>query len=81
MNNFFIETTEHLNIESFLCTDENEDKPNNTIDNIVKTYDSHLSVMNIKDHIVLDEKFSFTQTTQQEMQRYLLKRTKLYRHI
>ena len=41
MNNFFIETTENLDIESFLCTDDNNDKPDKTIDNVIKTYASH----------------------------------------
>ena len=68
MNNFFIETIENLDIESFLCTDINNDKPDKTIDNIIKTYASHPSIMKIKEQPTLDEKISFTQTTQQEMQ-------------
>ena len=69
MNNFFIETIEDLDIKSYPLTNENTINPKNTIENIVKKYEMHRSTLKIKEYITLEDKFSFTLTTQEELQK------------
>ena len=74
MNNFFIETIEDLQIESFTPTNVNTINPNNIIENIILKYEMHPSILKIKEYIMLEEKqFSFTLTSQEELQKEIEK--------
>ena len=57
MNNFFIETIDNLDIESLPLTNENTINPKNTIENSVKKYEMHPSILKIKEYITLEENF------------------------
>ena len=62
MNNFFVDAIENLNIEPFIQT-ANADNPCNFIEDIVKKYNQHPSIKKIKQYVSIDNKFSFSETT------------------
>ena len=67
LNNFFVDAIENLNIESFIQT-ANDDDPCNFIEDIVKKYNQHPSIIKIKQYVSIDNKFSFSETTNQQFQ-------------
>ena len=68
LNNFFIEIVENLEIDYFLERDKYEGNPNNTIEDIVKIYVRHPSVLKIKEYITPENAFSFSPTTTQQFE-------------
>ena len=75
LNTFFIEVVENLEIEEFL-PDNNDDhesvmpqKVEERIDFIIKKYDSHPSILKIKENVKLEERFNFCDVTQAGIQK------------
>ena len=70
LNDFFIEAVENLEIEPFelnnelICSDQ--------IENIVKQYELHPSILKIEEKITLHEKFRFSNLPDENMQQYIL---------
>ena len=70
LNNFFIEAVENLGIEPFevnignTCSDE--------IDDILKQYELHPSIIKIKENVIIGEQFKFIDLTEQDMQNQIL---------
>ena len=60
LNNFFIEAVENLEIESFA---PNTDNNIYSIDEIIKNYERHPSILEIKKNANTENKFLFTNTT------------------
>ena len=60
LNNFFIEAVENLEIESFA---PNTDNNIHSIDEIIKNYERHPSILEIKKNVNTENKFLFTNTT------------------
>ena len=58
LNSFFSETVEQLDIERF-TSDSNENTQTDDIENIVKIYQSHPSIIKIKENIYIENKFYF----------------------
>ena len=67
MNSYFVDAIENLNIEPFIQT-VNEDNCSNSIEDIVKKYNQHPSILKIKQHVNIDDKFSFSESTDQQFQ-------------
>ena len=64
LNNFFVKAVENLNIEQFAPTiDCDNEIMNNDIEKIIKRFDTHPSILKIKEHVKIDKKFSFSNTT------------------
>ena len=65
LNNYFVEAVETLEIERFninnedVVNDENLDK----IDKILKRYHDHPSILKIKEHVKIETKFNFSDTS------------------
>ena len=70
LNNYFIEAVQNLEIER-LNSDENHiihpEIINDVIDDIVKKYKSHPSILKIKENIKLETKFKFNDITEDEI--------------
>ena len=64
LNNFFVESVENLDIEYFV-TDINDSPPSNIIDQIVKNYEAHPSIVKIRENTIVTDKFVFIDTTSQ----------------
>ena len=63
LNNFFIKAVENLEIEPFADNDtETED-----IDDIIRKYLTHPSILKIKEHVNIEHKFTFSKTTSNDM--------------
>ena len=58
MNNFFIDVIENLDIEHFAEESTNEMIPPDSIENIVKQYSKHPSIIKLKDYVTIEETFS-----------------------
>ena len=70
LNNYFIEAVQNLEIKKFTCEDEQETQFGNTdeiIEKILEKYQSHTSILNIKENIVVDNKFKFDDATEDEI--------------
>ncbi len=67
MNNYFMDVIDSLDIEPFIKIDKSESYYN-SIENIVEKYSDHPSILKIKKHINIVEKFSFKKTTKKEIQ-------------
>ena len=65
LNNYFIEAVENLEIEEFMPDDDfvHSNNNNDDIDNIIRKYQSHPSVLKIKENVKLDNKFRFNDIT------------------
>ena len=62
LNNYFTDVIDNLNIERF--TDANaDDMISRNIDSIVKMYDSHPSIIKIKQNVKVKGKFKFKNVT------------------
>ena len=62
LNTFFIEAVESLEIETF--TPENNDSMyTESIEELVKKYESHPSILKIKENVILENKFKFNDMT------------------
>ena len=62
LNNFFIEAVENLEIEPFVPHNDNRIYTE-SIHEIVKKYETHPSILKIKEHVCVDSKFTFGDTT------------------
>ena len=58
LNNFFIEAVENLDIEHFEIEERNIES-SDIIDDILRQYHAHPSILKIKQNVKLDEKFTF----------------------
>ena len=68
MNNYFIETVENLEIEQFpLVENSQENTCANDIDNIIKKYQSHPSIVMIKRKVKVETKFKFANVTEDDV--------------
>ena len=67
MNNYFMDVIDSLDIEPFIKIDEGESN-SNSIEDIIDMYSNHPSILKIKEHITINEKFSFKETTKNEIQ-------------
>ena len=70
LNNYFIDAVQNLEIER-LNSDENHiihpEDTNDVIDDIVKKYKSHPSILKIKENVKLETKFKFNDITEDEI--------------
>ena len=71
LNTFFIETVENLDIEHFVRT-SNDYTNNENIEEILKKYQSHPSVVKIKENVPVENKFSFDDITSELFEKQLL---------
>ena len=70
LNNYFVEAVENLEIEEFISDDdficsENADE---NIDNIIKKYKSHPSILKIEENVKIETKFKFSDITPDEIE-------------
>ena len=67
MNNFFIDVIENLDIEHF---EEQtiEINPQDSIENIVRMYSKHPSILKIKGYVTIQETFSFRNITSHDLE-------------
>ena len=67
LNNYFSEAVENLEIEEFMPDDDfvHSNDNNDDIDNIIRKYQSHPSVLKIKENVKLDNKFRFNDVTEE----------------
>ena len=71
LNNFFIESVENLDIEHF--TDDNENiSPIINIQDIIKRYESHPSILKIKQNVKVDNNFVLKDITPLELKHDIL---------
>ena len=66
LNYFFIEAVENLEIEPFVPHNGNRIYTE-SIHEIVKKYETHPSILKIKKHVCVDSKFTFSDTTQNNL--------------
>ena len=66
LNNFFVDAIANLDIEPYIPLRSNETLSEN-IEDIIKKYESHPSIIIIKENVTVKDKFSFQNTTSQEM--------------
>ena len=71
LNNFFIEAVEKLDIEPFTCGNKDEIVPE-TIEEIIKKYEAHPSILMIKANVKIENKFIFKDTTTENVQKEIL---------
>ena len=75
LNNYFIEVIENLEIEHCDKNNDNENTNSNNerkeIETIITTYKNHPSIIKIKEHIKVTEKFTFTKTNFKEVEEQL----------
>ena len=63
-NNFFINSVENLDIKSYIPSIEDK---NENLDDIIKQYENHPSVLKIKEQVGSVDKFKFTEITVENM--------------
>ena len=71
LNTFFIETVDHLHIERY-TNDSNENYDTNDIQDILKAYATHPSILKIKENVCIENKFLFNQITSELFEKQLL---------
>ena len=62
LNNFFIEAVKNLEIEPFV-PDSDTGINTESIDDIIKMYENHPSILKIKENVNVENKFTFTNST------------------
>ena len=70
LNNYFIEAVQKLDIEKFTYEGKHESHSENIddlIDKIISKYKLHPSILKIKEHIEVKNKFKFEDTTEDEI--------------
>ena len=70
LNNFFIDAVENLGIEHFGLNMSNV--YSDEIDDILKQYELHPSILKIKEIVIIDEQFRFSDLVEQDMQNQIL---------
>ena len=71
LNNFFIDVVQSLEIEPFVSREANDVFDGN-IDEIIKQYEPHPSIQNIKGNITLGETFVFSDTIPEDISKRIL---------
>ena len=64
LNNFFIDAVENLDIDHFV-TERNDNPSSGNIDEIIRNYETHPSILKIRENIKVTDKFAFNDTTPQ----------------
>ena len=72
-NNFFTDVIENLGIEPYIKETEIDPCPDTPIDNIVRKYENHPSILKIKEHVTISNKFSFAKPSQEVFQKEISK--------
>ena len=74
-NNFFIEAVENLEVEHFVSETGDENTMGNVsvIDTIVKKYNSHPSIIKIRENVNVETKFEFMDMTSDQMEKEIRK--------
>ena len=68
LNNYFIEAVENLEIEQFISDDISYSENNDgNIDSIIEKYQSHPSILKIKEIVKLETKFKFNDITENDI--------------
>ena len=67
LNTFFIESVENLKVEAGLSCDDSNVNTCLDIDEIIKKYTSHPSILKIKEHVKLDGQFTFKNITEEKI--------------
>ena len=62
LNKFFIESVDNLDIETFATSNKNDFIDDN-IDNIIRKYENHPSILKIKEIVKIENKFIFLDST------------------
>ena len=69
LNNYFIDVIKNLEIEHYNVNLNNEkngrNKERKEIETIIADYENHPSILKIKEHIIVTEKFTFSKPTPQ----------------
>ena len=68
LNNYFLDAVENLEVERFSSnSDVTEEENLDDLDKIIKQYQTHPSILKIKENVTLEEKFKFDDVTTEEM--------------
>ena len=69
LNSYFIDAVLNLEIEEFISEEDFEHSENidDNIDNIIKKYQSHPSILKIKENVKLETEFKFNDTTSDDI--------------
>ena len=69
LNNYFIEAVENLEIERFNSNDEvvHSENTDEIVNDIIQKYESHPSILKIKENVILDAKFEFGDVTEDDI--------------
>ena len=75
LNNYFVEAVEYLEIAEFQSDNDTiySENVDEQIDNIIKKYKSHPSILKIKENVKLETKFKFSDITQEEIENEIKK--------
>ena len=68
-NNFFTDVIENLGIDPYIKETEIDPCPDTPINNIVRKYENHPSILKIKEYVTISDKFSFAKTPLEEFQK------------
>jgi len=63
LNDFFIQAVDNLEIEKFCPNTDNDSNKNKTIEEIIKLYDKHPSILMIIEHVKVESPFTFSDIT------------------
>ena len=71
LNNYFVDIIKELEIETFsdINAVDIETSVCNEIENIVSKFKNHVSILKIKEHVHITEKFSFTNLTTKKVEK------------
>ena len=69
LNNYFVGAVENLEIEHFICDDDctMTENVDDNIENIIKKYKTHPSILKIKENVQVETKFEFRDTTEDDI--------------
>ena len=68
LNNYFLDAVENLEVERFSSNNDIiEENGLDDIDKIIKRYQTHPSILKIKENVTLEEKFKFDNVTSEQM--------------
>ena len=75
LNNYFIDVIENLEIEHYNVNLNNEkngrNKERKEIETIIADYENHPSILKIKEHIIVTEKFTFSKPTPNDLDEHI----------
>ena len=75
LNNYFIDAVESLDIDPFIINDSisEDDTEKSHIENIINKYETHPSILKIKENVSVDKKFVFNDICSEEIYEYIYK--------